>query len=74
MTSRSGGYHTWRRREASKRGQEDEKLVAVIRDIQENVAKYRYGSPRVTKELHRRGHNRVARLMPSASSSESQWA
>jgi len=62
-----GGYYAWRKREASERAQEDEKLVAEIRDIQENVAKYRYGSPRVTEELHRRGrhvgHNRVARLM-----------
>lgn len=64
--SRSG-YYAWRTREASKRAQEDEALVAEILDIQENVAKYRYGSPRVTKELRRRGHNvgrkRVARLM-----------
>jgi putative transposase len=64
--SRSG-YYAWRKREASKHAQEDEALVAEIRDIQEKVAKYRYGSPRVTKELRRRGHNvgrkRVARLM-----------
>ena len=62
-----GGYYAWRKREASKRAQEDEKLVEEIRDIQENVAKYRYGSPRVTEQLRRRGHNvghnRVARLM-----------
>jgi len=62
-----GGYYAWRKREASRHAQKDEKLVAEIRDIQENVAKYRYGSPRVTKELRRRGHNvghnRVARLM-----------
>ena len=64
--SRSG-YYAWRRREASKRAREDEALVAEIRDIQEKVAKYRYGSPRMTKELRRCGHNvgrkRVARLM-----------
>jgi transposase InsO family protein len=64
--SRSG-YYAWRTREASKRAREDEALVAEILDIQENVAKYRYGSPRVTQELRRRGHNvgrkRVARLM-----------
>ncbi len=62
-----GGYYAWRSREASKRAEEDKALVAEIRDIQENVAKYRYGSPRVTEELGRRGHNvghnRVARLM-----------
>jgi putative transposase len=62
-----GGYYAWRKREASKRTHEDKELVAEICDIQENVSKYRYGSPRVTKELRRRGHNaghnRVARLM-----------
>jgi transposase InsO family protein len=64
--SRSG-YYAWRTREASKRAREDRALVTEIRSIQEKVAKYRYGSPRVTKELRRRGHNvgrkRVARLM-----------
>ncbi len=61
-----GGYYAWRKREPSHRAQEDEKLVEQMRDIQENVAKYRYGSPRITRELqrlgHAVGHNRVARL------------
>jgi transposase InsO family protein len=64
--SRSG-YYAWEKRQKSRREREDEELVEQIRDIQENVAKFRYGSPRVTAELHRRGyrvgHNRVARLM-----------
>ena len=62
-----GGYYAWRKREMSRRAQEDEALVVQIRDIQEKVTKYRYGSPRMTEELRRRGyqvgHNRVARLM-----------
>jgi putative transposase len=62
-----GGYYAWRKRQPSQRAQEDEKFVEEIRDIQEKVAKYRYGSPRITRELNRRGHsaghNRVARLM-----------
>jgi putative transposase len=62
-----GGYYAWRTREASKRAHEDALLVVEIRDIQENVAKYRYGSQRVTAELRKHGlqvgHNRVARLM-----------
>ena len=62
-----GGYYAWRKRGPSQRAQEDEKLVDEIYDIQENVAKYRYGSPRMTRELRRRGknvgHNRIARLM-----------
>jgi transposase InsO family protein len=64
--SRSG-YYAWERRERSRRGREDEKLVEEIREIQEKVSKFRYGSPRVTEVLRRRGyrvgHNRVARLM-----------
>jgi putative transposase len=44
----------------------NEQLVDEIKQIQEGV-KYRYGSPRVTEELRRRGYrvgrNRVARLM-----------
>ena len=62
-----GGYYAWRKREARRRAQEDERLVEEIRYIQEHGARYRYGSPRVTKELRKRGyrvgHNRVARLM-----------
>ena len=62
-----GGYYAWRKRKASRRAQEDEQLVKEIGDIQEHCARKRYGSPRMTMELRRRGyrvgHNRVARLM-----------
>ncbi len=61
-----GGYYAWRGRPQSERGRVDGELMEGIRLIQERV-KYRYGSPRVTEELkrrgHRVGHNRVARLM-----------
>lgn len=60
------GYYAWRKRPLGKRRQEDERLrEAVKRVFQQN--KGRYGSPRVTKQLHaqgiRCGKNRVARLM-----------
>jgi len=61
-----GGYYAWRSREPSERTRQQEQLVGKIKAIQEEV-KYRYGSPRITRELRRRGvrvgHNRVARLM-----------
>jgi putative transposase len=61
-----GGYYAWRRRAGSRRAREAEQLVQRIREIQREV-KYRYGSPRITHELRRRGvragHNRVAALM-----------
>jgi len=64
--SRSG-FYMWLKRQPSRRAQEDGRLVEEIRDIQENRAKFRYGSPRMTVELRNRGHhvgrNRVARLM-----------
>lgn len=64
--SRSG-YYAWVKREKSLRERKNEELVEQIHNIQKTVAKYRYGSPRITAELHRRGfrvgHNRVARLM-----------
>jgi transposase InsO family protein len=63
--SRSG-YYAWLEREESPRDQANRELVQKIKEIQRE-AKYRYGSPRVTKKLHREGisagHNRVARLM-----------
>jgi putative transposase len=63
--SRSG-YYAWRKRPRSDRERMDDELLEQISGIQES-AKYRYGSPRVTAELKRRGyrtgHNRVARLM-----------
>jgi transposase InsO family protein len=62
-----GGYYEWRKRQPSCRARYDEELVEEIRDIQKKLAKGRYGSPRMTAELRRRGHgvgrNRVARLM-----------
>ena len=64
--SRSG-FYMWLKRQPSRREQQDKRLVDEIRDIQENLAKFRYGSPRMTVELRNRGHrvgrNRVARLM-----------
>ena len=64
--SRSG-FYIWLKRQPSRREQEDRRLVDEIRDIQEKVAKFRYGSPRMTVELRNRGRrvgrNRVARLM-----------
>ena len=63
--SRSG-YYAWLGKPRSKRYRRDEMLVEVISSIQED-SKSRYGSPRVTAELKRRGHqvghNHVARLM-----------
>ena len=63
--SRSG-YYAWRCRPLSERDQAQKRLREEISVIQEHV-KYRYGSPRVTAELRRRGyrtgHNRVARIM-----------
>jgi transposase InsO family protein len=60
------GFYAWARRGKSPRRVRDERLQELIKEIQQE-AKYRYGSPRVTKELgrkgHRVGHNRVARLM-----------
>lgn len=60
------GYYAWRGRKSSAREQENEQLIDEIRIVQQRV-KYRYGSPRVTRELGRTGvsagHNRVARLM-----------
>jgi putative transposase len=60
------GFYAWKHRGESPRRQEDQRLLELIKGIQQEV-KYRYGSPRVTKELsrqgHQVGHNRVARLM-----------
>lgn len=60
------GFYAWRRRGKAARREHDERLTASITEIQREV-KYRYGSPRMTRELRRRGlcvgHNRVARLM-----------
>ena len=60
------GFYAWARRGKAPRRAEDERLGELIKGIQLEV-KYRYGSPRMTRELCRRGrrvgHNRVARLM-----------
>jgi transposase InsO family protein len=60
------GFYAWLRRGKVARQTADEQLRDLIRGIQREV-KYRYGSPRMTRELRRRGrrvgHNRVARLM-----------
>lgn len=63
--SRSG-YYAWRGRRRSERELRDATLAHEIWLVQEK-AHYRYGSPRVTEQLarrgHRVGHNHVARLM-----------
>ena len=60
------GFYAWLARGESPRSREDRDLGELIEEIQQEV-KYRYGSPRMTRELCRRGrrvdHNRVARLM-----------
>jgi transposase InsO family protein len=60
------GFYAWIGRGKGPRRAEDEQLVDLIKEIQQEV-KNRYGSPRMTQELRRRGrrvgHNRVARLM-----------
>lgn len=63
--SRSG-YYAWKSRPESARSAQEKALLEQIRAIQERM-KYRYGSPRITRELSREGqpvgHNRVARLL-----------
>ena len=65
QVSRSG-YNAWKSRPASARSLMNERLIEEIRSIQ-NEVDHRYGSPRMTEELRRRGYqvgeNRVARLM-----------
>lgn len=60
------GFYAWLSRGKAPRRAADEHLGELIKGIQQEV-KYRYGSPRMTRELRRRGrrvgHNRVARLM-----------
>lgn len=62
----SSGYYAWRKRKPSARKMANQALVAEIKAIFPRVRKS-YGSPRMTKELRRRGlrcsENRVARLM-----------
>jgi putative transposase len=63
--SRSGYYGRQSRPEGV-RGKANRELTAEVRAI-DREHKQRYGSPRMTRELHRRGHgcgeNRVARIM-----------
>ena len=60
------GYYAWRSRERSERERQDETLAAEIRTVHAE-SRGTYGSPRVHRALHKRGHrvgkNRVARLM-----------
>lgn len=60
------GFYAWLQRGKSPRRVADEQLGELIKGIQQEM-KHRYGSPRMTQELRRRGravgHNRVARLM-----------
>ena len=63
--SRSG-YFQWRHRQVTNREKSNKKLRNKIKQIQKK-AKWRYGSPRVTQQLRKRGikvgENRVARIM-----------
>jgi len=60
------GYYAWRSRERSERERQNETLTAQIRAVHQESGGI-YGSPRVHRELRRRGHgvgkHRVARLM-----------
>lgn len=60
------GYYAWVARPTSETAQRQQTLVAVMRQIHEEV-KQRYGSPRMTAELEARGYpcseNTVAKLM-----------
>jgi transposase InsO family protein len=63
--SRSG-YYAWKGRGPSKRQQDDQRLLPIIRDVHA-ASRGAYGSPRVHRELKEQGEkvglNRVARLM-----------
>jgi len=62
------GYYAWRKHCEPLRNRVDSALVQEITAIQK-LHRYRYGSPRICRELRPRGfcvgHNRVARLMRS---------
>ena len=61
-----GGYYEWEQRESSKRRKDNEILLDQIKEIHTKTKK-RYGSPRITRELNKKGvvcgKNRVADLM-----------
>ena len=63
--SRSG-YYRWKRQPQSKRQQENEKILMVIKESHKN-SRRAYGSPRIVEDLKAKGmkcgKNRVARLM-----------
>lgn len=60
------GYYAWRKRPMSRRQQDDERLVALIRAVHQ-ASRKTYGSPRITAELGSQGehvnHKRIERLM-----------
>ena len=63
--SRSG-YYNWLNRKPSARRVDNQNVLQLIREIHRE-SKGRYGSPKITRELHKRGvhisRQRVARLM-----------
>ena len=63
--SRSG-YYRWRSAKPSRREKEDAQMIEQIKDVFESNQS-RYGSPRITKQLHQQGltcgKNRIVRLM-----------
>lgn len=63
------GYYAWRKRQPSRRQQEDERLSKLIQCVHAE-SRQRYGSPRIHAELQaqgiRCGRKRVARLMRQA--------
>ncbi len=65
----ASGYHAWRRRPPSSRGEDDAVLLARIREIHA-ASRGTYGAPRIHAELaadgRRVGGKRVARLMRAA--------
>jgi transposase InsO family protein len=60
------GYYAWCKSKLRNGDPEEKKLVKVIKEIQE-IVKFRYGSPRMTRALRRRGicigHKKVSRLL-----------
>ena len=63
------GYYDWRDRPASRREQDNARLLEQIRSIHAQSDSV-YGSPKIWEELVRRGdgcsENRVARIMRAA--------
>ena len=65
----SSGYYDWRDRPASRRDQDNARLLELIREVYAEFDGI-YGSPKIWEELLRRGEtcseNRVARIMQDA--------